>query len=75
MEALNLRSFPKDGDGGDEETFIENIIVSVKDNGFLVTCVYEDDTETQHVYTIKRDEKELVKDLINSLGLSISIKE
>lgn len=52
MEAIDLRTIPKDGDGGDE-FYSVGIIIEPADNGWIIYWTDESE-ETKEVYTNKK---------------------
>lgn len=59
----------KDGDDGASEEYIENIIIQVKENGFVVTLVDEEGEES-FVYVKDRDDLEMLNFIKENLGLN-----
>jgi len=65
MSAIKLETGYKDEDG-DEFVEIENIMIRKVSNGFVVTTIYDDGDELEHVYE-EGDLKSLMKDITESL--------
>ena len=59
----------KDGDDDTIDSYIENIIIQVKENGFVVTLVDEEGEES-HVFVKGRDDLELINFIRDNLGLN-----
>jgi len=81
MEAVNFKVLSeketelKDKDGDDSETFIVSVEIESKDNGFLVSYKYDDDTIMENVYLLNRDDIPLIKDVIDALGVKVRVED
>lgn len=70
MNNLAVVPTPKDGDGDDNDCFLQGIHIEPTDNGYIVAYLDEDGEEYKHVYVKGRDDQELINDLKDALGLS-----
>lgn len=83
MEARNFKvlsepgtkSSLKDGDGDDSETFISSVTIETKDNGFLVSYSYDDETVMETVYVLNRDDQTMIGDLVDALGVKVRLQD
>ena len=58
----------KDGDGGDNDNFIEGIHIEPTDNGFIVSS-FDAEDEYKQVFVKGRDDQELIQYLKDNLGI------
>jgi len=75
MEAIDLRNHLKDKDEDDNENYTNTVTIETKSNGYVMTTSFDDETEYSSVYCKDKDDLDLVKDIIDALGLNVSINE
>jgi hypothetical protein len=70
MQALDFKNRLKDKDGEDCDSFFDMINIYRAENGFRVVAVNDMEADIDYVYRVNRDEKEMIKHLIDILGMT-----
>lgn len=68
----------KDGDGEDgDKVYIDNIIIAMATNGWIITSVYDNDEDVTEVFNWESDKeanKKTILAIIESMGLQEEVK-